>query len=77
MGKFKGWKDNETVCDAWIGPTGDPIYHFHRAYREPTWVGRPPTSVDKYDPGVVFFAIVGTNPEWPGYREIVWVRRWM
>ena len=65
MGRLKGWNDNDIVCDAWIGPTGDPIYHFHRPYQEPTWVGRPPTSIDKYDPGVVFFAFVGTNPEWP------------
>jgi len=56
-------------CDGWLGPTGDPIYHFHRPYpaepyQSPT-VGRPRhLHLDKVDPGYVFLFLRAKNPAW-------------
>jgi hypothetical protein len=65
MGKSLEWTSDDLECDFWLGPTGDQVYHFHKAYPgEPSYVGRPPVRPAALDPGVVFFALVATNPAW-------------
>lgn len=55
------------VCELWLGPTGDTIYHFHEPYEaeSPTTVG-PPTHLPKrdLDPGFVFLFVRASNPKW-------------
>jgi hypothetical protein len=65
IGRLDGWKDADTVCDYWLGPTGDSIFHFHRPYPGgDTMVGGMPGPNDERDPGVVFVGVVATNPAW-------------
>jgi hypothetical protein len=55
------------VCEFWLGPTGDTVYHFHEPYEseDPTTVG-PPTylPVRDLDPGLVFLFMRASNPAW-------------
>jgi hypothetical protein len=60
---------NGNVCDYWLGPTGDSIFHFHKpypSYKESRVSVGPPINVKKQDidPGFVFVFIVATNPVW-------------
>ena len=65
MGRLDEWAD-ETICDYWIGPTGDSIFHFHAPYPgESTMVGGAPGLKPRdLDPGVVFVEVVASNPVW-------------
>jgi hypothetical protein len=64
MGPVIGWSDPDTVCDLWLGPTGDSVFHFHAPYTlEATMVGGAPGH-GEHDPGVVLLGIVASNPEW-------------
>jgi hypothetical protein len=65
-GRSRDWDDPAIECELWIGPTGDAVYHFHAPYPTgPAFVGRPSwLKPDAADPGVVFLAIVGSNPAW-------------
>lgn len=65
MGPLESW-NGDGVCDFWLGPTGDHIYHFHEPYpTEPILVGKPPhIKKEQLDPGCVMINIVATNPEW-------------
>jgi len=59
----------EKICELWLGPTGDTIYHFHRAYptdaHSSPMVGRPTyLRQEDIDPGFVFLFIRSNNPEW-------------
>lgn len=70
VNKFK-----DKVCDMWIGPTGDSIYHFHSPYPEkpgyPSVVGIPPYANKKdVDKGFAFLFVVSNNPEW--HHTIFW-----
>ena len=55
------------ICELWLGPTGDAIYHFHDSYEDehPTIVG-PPTYLpdDRVDSGFVFVFLRASNPAW-------------
>jgi hypothetical protein len=59
MGYLEELNVGTRVCEFWLGPTGDRIYHFHEPYSdEPgslTAVG-PPLHIRKelVDPGFVF-----------------------
>jgi hypothetical protein len=69
FGPQHDWPDTSTVCDFWLGPTGDSIFHVHRPYSEEpsdrAWVGKPPhLKSSAVDRGVVYVGVVGTNPEW-------------
>jgi HNH endonuclease len=69
IGALEAWSGPD-VCDLWLGPTGDLIYHFHDAYEDrPTIVGKPIGRRKDVDPGVVFVGVVATNPAW--HRTIV------
>jgi hypothetical protein len=68
MGPDENWSgDDGTICDFWLGPTGDHIYHFHQPYGSDVsiFAGRPPhLKADDLDPGRVFLAFVAPNPVW-------------
>ncbi|WP_437597727.1 HNH endonuclease [Sorangium sp. So ce590] len=68
IGTRSDWNQADgTICEFWLGPTGDHIYHFHEPYTDAdVFAGRPPhIPATKVDPGTVFVAFVGTNPVWP------------
>lgn len=56
--------DNE-ICEAWIGPCADKIFHFHSNSDERffSYTGGNPISYKK-DPGRVFFFTGTNNPKW-------------
>jgi hypothetical protein len=67
MGPQKDWPSPDgTVCDFWLGPTGDHVYHFHKPYPDANvFAGVPPhVKAADVDPGRVFLAFVAENPEW-------------
>lgn len=68
MGEFKEFNYEDKICELWLGPAGDTIYHFHKPYPEedtPHMVGTPPTAYKKnLDPGFVFIFIRANNPVW-------------
>ena len=62
--------DNK-ICEFWLGPTGDTIYHFHEPYPTEDYsspiIGVPPTANLKnfnVDNGFAFLFIRSNNPEW-------------
>jgi hypothetical protein len=66
MGQSTEWPEQLEVCDFWLGPTGDHIYHFHEPYpSEPVMVGQPlGIPEESLDPGCVMVLIVASNPFW-------------
>lgn len=56
------------ICETWIGPKGDSIYHFHYPYEEvrdmPVLVGPAPNIRSEIDKGFVFVFVVPSNPVW-------------
>lgn len=56
------------ICELWLGPTGDLIYHFHEPYSEvenmPVLVGPSPITRKNADPGFAFIYVPASNPEW-------------
>lgn len=57
------------ICENYLGPTGDTIYHFHKQYPEEEVmtgvVGIPPTAKRKNpDKGFAFLFITSNNPIW-------------
>lgn len=68
MGELTAFNLEDKICEFWLGPTGDTIYHFHEPYPEedtPHMVGLPPTAYNKnLDSGFVFLFVRATNPIW-------------
>lgn len=65
MGNLRESPLSGKVCDNWLGPTGDVIFHFHDPYPDSTQVGRPLHEPGQaYDPGFVFLFVWATNPVW-------------
>lgn len=61
---------HDHVCEVWLGPGGDQIFHIHRPYpREPGHppvIGRPLHSpIEKFDAGITFLFVAATKPWWP------------
>lgn len=58
----------DRICDLWLGPTGDQIYHFHKPYPDdnlPSIVGiHPAIKYQKLDHGFAFLFITASNPDW-------------
>lgn len=56
--------ENE-VCEMWLGPTGDPIYHFHESIKErySTYAGGGPIDLKK-NPGTAFISLATDNLNW-------------
>ena len=68
-GELRQFAYDDRICDLWVGPTGDSIYHFHRPYpAEPDSgfiVGRPPHAFrSEIDAGFVFLFVRSTNRVW-------------
>jgi hypothetical protein len=68
IGRLEGWTEDDAICDFWVGPAGNQVFHFHRAYpsgdvmiRGASWAKRKKR---KLDPGVVLIGVVPTNPAW-------------
>ncbi len=66
---FLDWPDavpDGLVCEIWLGPTGDQIFHFHKPYPEiPGTLGMiKPATIRGIDPGFAVVFIRATNPEW-------------
>lgn len=62
-------KYKDQICEFYIGPTGDLIYHFHLPYPEeidsPVIIGIPPHLRKKgIDYGFAFLFIRSNNPKW-------------
>lgn len=60
---------SDKVCDLWLGPTGDTIYHFHNpyhVYQGNDLVIGPPLYLraDDIDPGFAFLFVRASNPAW-------------
>lgn len=68
MGKVKGIAFNRRICELWIGPAGDYIFHFHEPYEEKPMIpmiGKPTYINSKdIDYGFVFLYIFSNNPIW-------------
>lgn len=69
VGVVKDLTLDDRVCDFWLGPAGDRIYHFHRPYPVDVdsgpVVGAPPhIRRGELDPGIVFLFLRPTNHEW-------------
>jgi len=69
MGVLKSVKYGNKICENWLGPTGDCIYHFHESYPKeldvPPLIGAPLTPFrNKIDYGFAFIFIRSNNPEW-------------
>jgi hypothetical protein len=68
MGQMRDLTYKGKVCDAWTGPTGDQIFHFHDPYpilnSYPAIIGVPPQFKKTADKGFVFIFIRSNNPAW-------------
>lgn len=68
-GILKDLSTDDEVCENWLGPAGDSIYHFHPPYPEvpelPPMIG-PPIAAHSQDVKheYVFIFVVATNPDW-------------
>jgi HNH endonuclease len=68
-GELREFAYADRICDFWLGPTRDSVYHFHRPYPEEPdsgfIVGRPPHVFrSEIDAGFVFLFIRSNNPIW-------------
>lgn len=69
FGVIEEFAHDDKICEFWLGPTGDTIYHFHVPYPEEPdsspMIGKPPTSyAHDIDAGFVFLFIRSNNPKW-------------
>jgi len=69
IGKLDEVTDGDRICDCWLGPNGDSIYHFHEPYPPEDHIGfsvGPSASSynTKLDDGFVFTFLVSNNPDW-------------
>ncbi|TGM04716.1 HNH endonuclease [Leptospira yasudae] len=69
LGEIKELKYQDKICEFWLGPSGDSIFHFHRPYPTeesvPPIVGEPPNiSDDLIDKGFIFVYVRASNPVW-------------
>ncbi|SHE31194.1 HNH endonuclease [Desulforamulus putei DSM 12395] len=69
FGPVNGLVYKEKICELWLGPTGDTIYHFHEPYPEepdvPPMVGIPTYArTDQIDHGFAFLFVRSNNPVW-------------
>lgn len=69
MGIVKDLGYEDKICDFWLGPIGEPIFHFHEPYPElldvPPIVGIPTHARRKQiDYGFAFLYLKSDNPVW-------------
>jgi hypothetical protein len=69
MGPYKELQFEDRLCEFWLGPTGDRIYHFHRPYPEEPDIA-PMVGVPTFarkaeiDQGFAFLFVRSNNPLW-------------
>lgn len=71
IGQVKTLHHEDRLCDLWLGPSGDRVYHFHRPYPGAETmrghIGAPfNTPPEEIDEGFVFLFLRATNPVWHG-----------
>ena len=72
MGEIEDFECDGKICEFWLGPTGDSIFHFHQPYPEdpdlPIVAGvHPAQRLDRQieiDRGFAFLFVVASNPAW-------------
>jgi hypothetical protein len=67
MGKDREFPiDEEEVCERWVGPTGDHIYHVHLANDDDKWYGFAGGDVirRKIDGGRAYLILTSKNSYW-------------
>ncbi|HWB62039.1 MAG TPA: HNH endonuclease [Chitinophagales bacterium] len=69
LGVISDLRFEDNVCELWLGPTGDLIYHFHQPWPDeenlPAMAGWPVGRIRKtVDKGFVFVFIRSNNPQW-------------
>ena len=73
MGVLEDVEHDGMICECWLGPTGDSIYHLHKPYSDddtlPPFLGMPPTMkmADRkglVDHGIAFLFVASNNPAW-------------
>jgi hypothetical protein len=70
MGELHDTRHEARICDVWLGPAGDRIYHFHQRYEQDedarVAVGVPQWGPKRrFDPGFVFVLIHTDREPWP------------
>jgi len=65
MGEFTEFSSKDEVCEMWLGPTGDNIYHFRKRSdpRYDTIIGGDFID-NKKNPGVAYIFATTDNPNW-------------
>jgi hypothetical protein len=65
MGELRVISTGEEVCESWLGPCGEHIYHFHRRDDErfATYLGGDPIARRK-DAGRAYLALTASHPWW-------------
>ncbi len=68
MGTIEELSYDGKICEFWIGPTGDSVFHFHDEYPAvedmPIIVGPAPNVRRHIDFGFAFIFVVPSNPVW-------------
>jgi len=69
MGIVQDLMYKDKICEIWLGPTGDSIFHFHRPYPEEPdkeyTIGVPPhITRENIDEGFTFLFVSSNNPVW-------------
>lgn len=68
MGVIPGLEYDGKICEFWLGPAGDQIFHFHYPYPEvkdmPVLVGPAPNVRRGVDTGFAFIFVVPSNDVW-------------
>ncbi|PNE57426.1 HNH endonuclease [Paraburkholderia fungorum] len=65
MGQVQAISTTEELCESWLGPAGEHVYHFHKRDDERfvTYLGGDPIARRK-DTGRVYVALTASHPWW-------------
>jgi hypothetical protein len=68
IGTIESLNFESKICEFWLGPTGDSIFHFHEPYPYkgmPPMVGQPTNlKSEEIDTGFAFIFVASNNPIW-------------
>ncbi|GAB7521537.1 HNH endonuclease [Paraburkholderia sp. 2C] len=65
IGELRAISTTDEVCESWLGPCGEHIYHFHKRDDErfATYLGGDPIARQK-DTGRAYLALTASHPWW-------------